>query len=110
MSSFDEYLATSKRANSRESLERRAIFARSYVAATQLIELRRKRGITQKQLAALTGVAQSEISRIERGVVHPTDITLAKLADAMDADVRIVERSLPSNPKREAFKELYRQP
>lgn len=92
MGSFDEYLSSSKRANSPEALERRAVLAHAYGPATQLIQLRQKRGLTQKSLAALAGIAQSEISRIERGVVHPTDLTLARIAEAMDAEVRIVER------------------
>jgi transcriptional regulator with XRE-family HTH domain len=37
-------------------------------------------------------VPQSEISRIERGSVHPTERTLVRLADALDADLVLVER------------------
>lgn len=91
-STFDDYLRNSKRANTPEAIARRAVFARSYSIASQLIDLRLKRKLTQMQLAELTGVAQSEISRIERGAVHPTDSTLTRLADAMDADLQIVAR------------------
>ena len=54
--------------------------------------LREKRGLTQTELAGRSGVPQSEISRIERGSVHPTERTLVRLADALDADLVLVER------------------
>jgi len=37
-----------------------------------LIEARERRGITQKQLAQLSGVKQPVISRIERGAISPS--------------------------------------
>jgi DNA-binding XRE family transcriptional regulator len=51
-----------------------------YSVASQLIELRKERGITQQQLAALSGVNQSEISRIERGSANPSQATLEAIA------------------------------
>ena len=39
--------------------------------AGQLLELRRRRGITQRQLGELSGVQQADISRIERGEPSP---------------------------------------
>ena len=92
-STLDDYLATSKRANSPEVRETAAVFERAYAIAMQVMALREKRGLTQKQLAKLSGVPQSEISRIERGSVHPTERTLVKLADALGADLRLVERA-----------------
>ena len=43
------------------------------------------------------GVAQSEISRIERGSVHPTDTTWSRLAAALGAEVRLV--AVPAAPR-----------
>ena len=57
-----------------------------------MIELREKRLLTQVQLAEKAGVPQAQISRIERGVVSPTSATLAKIAEALGADLRLVER------------------
>ena len=91
-SKFDDYVRTSKRADTKESRERRAVFARAYTIAMQLVALREKRGLTQTELAERSGVPQSEISRIERGYVHPTERTLVRLADALDADLVLVER------------------
>lgn len=91
--SLDDYVGESKTLESPNSLARRAVFEHAYTMAMQVIALRQKRGLTQKQLAAVSGVAQSEISRIERGSIRPTEPTLVKLADAMGADLRLVERA-----------------
>ncbi len=48
--------------------------------------------MTQKQLAAMSGVGQSEISRIESGAVNPTVATVAALASPLNADFRLVSR------------------
>jgi len=69
------------------------VFAGSYDLAVQLMELRERRGITQIDLASTTGIAQSEISRIERGSANPTEKTLLRIADALGADLRLVERT-----------------
>lgn len=50
----------------------------------QLAAARAERHLTQPQLSAASGIQQSEISRIERGVANPTATTLARLAKALD--------------------------
>jgi len=47
--------------------------------AGALIEAREKSGITQKQLAHLSGVKQPAISRIERGTISPSIDTFLKV-------------------------------
>jgi transcriptional regulator with XRE-family HTH domain len=54
------------------------------------------------ELAEKTGVPQAQISRIERGVVSPTSATLGKIAEALGADLRLVERPQPSARRRAA--------
>lgn len=49
----------------------------------ELKEIRESRGLSQFQLSMLSGVNQSNISRIERGVESPTLNTLEKLARSM---------------------------
>ncbi|MCL2520701.1 MAG: helix-turn-helix transcriptional regulator [Spirochaetaceae bacterium] len=49
-----------------------------------LIEARLKQNITQAKLAELTGLKQSNISRLERGTANPTVSTLKKLAKAFN--------------------------
>jgi len=91
--SLDDCVRSSPKFNTPESLARQAVFERAYSIANQVMTLRQKQGLTQKQLAKLCGVAQSEISRIERGAIRPTEPTLVKIADALGADLRLVERA-----------------
>lgn len=46
-------------------------------------------GISQKQLAALTGIDQSDISKIERGVANPTVAMLERIAKALGGRLSI---------------------
>lgn len=55
----------------------------------QLANRRRTRGLSQRELAARSGVNQADISRIERGTLSPTTTTLDKLAHALGSRVRI---------------------
>ena len=43
--------------------------------AGQLLALRHRRGLTQRQLSELSGIQQADISRIECGETHPTTVT-----------------------------------
>jgi DNA-binding XRE family transcriptional regulator len=54
---------------------------------------RERKGLTQKQLAKLSGIQQSEISKIERGQINPTIETVARMAGPLDAHVALVDRS-----------------
>ena len=90
---LDDYLRTSESFETPESRAARAVFERAYAIAVQFIALREKRGLTQTQLAELSGVHQSEIGRIERGSINPTEPTLVRLADALGADLRLGDRS-----------------
>ena len=48
-----------------------------------VLAARAKKAYTQKQLAELTGIDQSDISKIERGVANPSISTLNKIATAL---------------------------
>ena len=54
-----------------------------------LLDARRSSGLTQKELAERTGMAQSDISRLERGAGNPSLKTLRRLAAGMGMRVRI---------------------
>ena len=58
-------------------------------AATLLREVRRRHGLTQRQLAARARTSQAAISRIERGLVSPSVETLARLLDLMGEELRL---------------------
>ncbi len=60
-----------------------------YAAMRAVINARIAGNLTQKELAARTGIDQSDISKIERGVRNPTVRLLKKIADALDMELRI---------------------
>jgi DNA-binding Xre family transcriptional regulator len=66
--------------------------------ATELVLLRKRRRLTQRQLSARTGIQQSEISRIEGGRANPTAATLAALARALGCELRIVPAQVKKGP------------
>lgn len=53
-----------------------------YQVVSALISLRIKRKLTQKQLASLIGINQSEIARLESANYNPSIKTLNKIAEA----------------------------
>lgn len=48
-----------------------------------IIQERKAQNLTQKQLAARTGLSQANISNIEKGYSHPTIDSLKKITDAL---------------------------
>ena len=54
---------------------------------TQLAEVRKAKGLTQRKLAYLSGVPRVSIARYETGKVSPNIRVLEKLADALGVKV-----------------------
>ena len=54
-----------------------------------LLDGRKEKNITQKQLSELTGINQADISKIEKGNANPSVRTLQRLAAGMDMNVKI---------------------
>ncbi len=54
-----------------------------------IIDARQKSGMTQKELSERTGIAQGDISKIERGNANPSIRTLQRLAAGMGMVMRI---------------------
>jgi transcriptional regulator with XRE-family HTH domain len=52
--------------------------------ADQVVEQRKARGLSQRELAELTGTTQSAIARLESGGRPPRIDTLLRIADALD--------------------------
>ena len=50
---------------------------------------RAKKGLSQKELSDLTGIDQSDLSKIERGIANPSVNTLNRIAKALDAKLLI---------------------
>ena len=66
-----------------------------YKIIRQILSLRRKKNLTQEQLAKLTGAKQSSIARIESGRHNPSLRILEKIAEALDAelDIRFIPKA-----------------
>ena len=58
-------------------------FSIHHASAQAVASARALAGLSQKQLAALTGIDQSDISKIERGVSNPSISTLERIANAL---------------------------
>jgi len=65
-----------------------------FVIIQAMIDARSKTGLTQQQLSERTGIAQGDISKIEKGEANPSLKTLKRLATGMD--MRLVLEFIPN--------------
>lgn len=84
---WDSPQAVTRRAELREQM-------RSRVAGARLAELRKDQGMTQRQLAAATGLTQARISQIENGQAVGLDVLRAYIT-GLGGQVEIVARIGP---------------
>jgi transcriptional regulator with XRE-family HTH domain len=61
--------------------------------AEQVADQRRAHGLSQKELAELTGTTQSAIARLESGGRPPRIDTLLRIAEALDCELVVKLRS-----------------
>ena len=54
-----------------------------------IIDARKVSGLTQKDLAERTGIAQADISKLENGNANPSLKTLQRLADGMGMKLKL---------------------
>ena len=68
--------------------------------ARKLRVLRAERGLTLREAEHLTGVDKDTLSKLERGLRHPYDVTLSKLAKGYSVPVEeLLEEPAPSRPQ-----------
>ena len=53
----------------------------------EIVNARTSKGITQKELAKITGINQSDISKLERGYKNPSINLLSKIADGLNMKI-----------------------
>lgn len=87
---FDEYMRERRATMGPEGREAERIFRAAYAFGQVIYSARKARNLRQSDLAELSGIAQADISRIERGQIAPTVPTLLKLADALGAQIQFV--------------------
>ena len=77
-------------------------------------EMRTDRGLSQKELAEMSGISQNALCNIEKGYSFPSNDTIKAICDAMDIPVSwllfssITEEDVPEE-KREIFN-ILREP
>lgn len=60
-----------------------------YEIISSLINARKANNVTQKQLSEATGIAQSDISKIENGSANPTLKLLQRLAEGLNMSLKV---------------------
>ena len=68
---------------------RREALPSDQTAARAVAHARAQAGLSQRQLAELTGIDQSDISKIERGVANPSLSTLERIASALGGTLTV---------------------
>jgi transcriptional regulator with XRE-family HTH domain len=95
---FDDFmkeLQEEARRGGPKALAELAAFGAFHQLARQVFDLRKARGLTQRQLGAEAGIHQAEISRIEAGDSNPTLSTIAALAQALGAELSLSPTKSP---------------
>ena len=87
MTSFDDFLKEQLKAP--EFRAEYEALEPEFTIIQAILEARKSSGLTQKQLAERTGVAQSDISRIETGEANPSLNTLKRLASGMNMRLKL---------------------
>ena len=87
MKTFDSYLA--EKLKNPELKKEYDALAPEFSIIQAMIDARKASGMTQKQLADKTGIAQADISKLERGNANPSLRTLQRLAAGMGMQVKI---------------------
>ncbi len=87
MSSFNEYLK--KQMKDPEFKQEYDALEPEFAIIQALIDARKASGLTQKQLAEITGIAQADISKLENGNANPSLRTLQRLASGMGTSLKI---------------------
>lgn len=60
--------------------------------ANTIIDARKRKNLRQIDLTKLTGIKQSEISKIENAQVYPNLLTIIKIFDALDLKIQAVPK------------------
>lgn len=61
----------------------------NHLLAHRLLQARESANMTQKELSEKTGIYQSDISKLERGIGNPSIATLKRLAEGLEMELHI---------------------
>lgn len=63
--------------------------------ASEIIKARQEKGVTQKQLEAMSGVRQPVIARLEHGTTDPQLSTMLKILSSLGMTLKVVPMEHP---------------
>ena len=66
-----------------------------YELISQIIAIRNEEGLTQEDLAVRTGIARSNISRLESGNYNPSFEFMSRVARGLGREIHVELRKLP---------------
>ena len=87
MSTFNSYL--NKQMENPEFRAEYEALEPEFSIIQAMIDARKASGLTQKELAEKTGIAQADISKLESGNANPSLKTLQRLAAGMGMKVKV---------------------
>ena len=87
MTRFDDFLK--EQMNDQEFKTEYEALEPEFSVIQALIDARKATGISQKQLAKLTGIHQADISKLENGSANPSLKTLQRIAAGMGMKLKI---------------------
>lgn len=87
MSDFRNYL--NEQMKDKEFREEYEKLAPEFSIIQAVIDARKECNLTQKELSEKTGIAQSDISKLENGNSNPTLSMLKRLAEGMNMTVKL---------------------
>ena len=84
---FDKYLE--EQLKDPEFKEEYDALEPEFAVIRAILNARHEKGITQKELSELTGIAQGDISKLENGSANPSVRTLERVANALGKRLKI---------------------
>lgn len=87
MTTFDEFL--NEQMKNEEFKKEYDALEPEFAVIQAMLDARKSAGLTQKELAERTGIAQGDISRLENGNANPSLRTLQRLAEGMGMRLRL---------------------
>lgn len=71
-------------------------------------ELRKKRGLTQEELAEKAEISPPSVSKIESGIFHPSEENLEKIAQILNVEIYELYLFNGFKPKEELKEDLHK--
>lgn len=66
----------------------------NHIAARAVRDARARAGITQRELALISGMKQPQVARIENGITQPSIPTLARILDSLGYELALIPTRL----------------